>query len=580
MIVKNLLKRGLFFILIFILTNNFIMPTGFCINIAIYDFNMNNKNFYGNILFTPLDSTKTYLLNMNNQIVHIWNSNYFHGMGVHLFENGYILRSDMPYINPTFFKGGGITGRVELLNWEGDIIWEFELSNNQYCLHHDIEPLPNGNILMIVWETKTRPESIAAGRNPNLVTSNGMWPDYIIEVEPTGLSGGNIVWEWHVWDHLIQDFDNSKDNYGIISDHPELVDINCGELFPYNGDWNHINSIDYNEDLDQILLSIRNFGEIWVIDHSTTTEEAAGHSGGRYGKGGDLLYRWGNPINYGLGVSIGDQRLFRQHDARWIKSGCPGEGNILIFNNGNNRPGSYYSSVDEIIPPVDINGSYYLETDGIYGPKEPIWCYTDDDPTDFYAYYLGGAQRLPNGNTLICDGSSGRFFEVTPEKIIIWEYINPYPSLHLNDVFTIQFYPFLDNEEPDLDCEGSLQWIDVKRMETVYGIFSVQNIGTNESKLKWKIKDYPDWGVWSFYPESGENLSPEDNPINIQASVIIPNEKDKTFEGFITVENQENPNDYDVIPVFLKITRKININNINIERLLTRLNIEKTIFKA
>jgi hypothetical protein len=291
---------------------------------------------------------------------------------------------------------------------------------------------------MIAWEYKSKEEAIAAGRNPESIPMGELWPNHIIEVEPIGSSGGNIVWEWHSWDHLIQDYDPSKENYGVVGDHPELIDVNYGSgLFP---DWHHVNSVDYNEDLDQIILSVHNFDEIWVIDHSTTTEEAAGHTGGKSGKGGDILYRWGNPETYRAGDKD-DKKLFKQHDATWIKPGLPGEGNILVFNNGYGRPETDYSSVDEFIPPVDSSGNYLYQPGTAYGPEEPIWSYSAADPSEFFAINLAGAQRLPNGNTLICNGPHGIFFEVTKEKEKVWEYVNIYPGIIDNQVFKINRYP-------------------------------------------------------------------------------------------------------------------------------------------
>jgi hypothetical protein len=259
-------------------------------------------------------------------------------------------------------------------------------------------------------------EAISAGRNPNRLRSNTIWPDHIIEVEPVGSNGGNIVWEWHVWDHLIQDYDSTKENYGIVKNHPELIDLNFGTT---DADWNHINAVDYNEEFDQILLSVHNFNEIWVIDHSTTTEEAAGHIGGNSGKGGDLLYRWGNPQAYDAG-DANDQQYFGQHGANWIEKGCPGEGNILVFNNGGED--RRYSSVDEIVPPVDNSGNYEYEPGQAYGPDEALWIYTAENPSDMFSMTLSNAQRLPNGNTLICSANQGLFVEVTQEKEIVWTY--------------------------------------------------------------------------------------------------------------------------------------------------------------
>ena len=131
-----------------------------------------------------------------------------------------------------------------------------------------------------------------------------------------------------------------------------------------------MNSVDYNAALDQIVVSVHEFSEIWIIDHSTTTAEAAGHTGGRSGKGGDLLYRWGNPRVYRAGTKA-DQTLFAQHNAQWIPRGLPGEGHMLVFNNGGQRPDGSYSSVDELVLPVDGQGRYTREPGASYGPKKP-----------------------------------------------------------------------------------------------------------------------------------------------------------------------------------------------------------------
>jgi hypothetical protein len=300
---------------------------------------------------------------------------------------------------------------------------------------------------MTVWEIKNQKEISMAGCNPKKVQLKGLWTDYIIEVDPTKPDGENIVWEWHVWDHIVQEYDSTKGNYGIIKEHPELIDVNYRGLdrhYPhFVTDLVHISSIDYNEEFDQIIIGARNYNEIWIIDHNTTTKEAAGHTGGRYGKGGDLLYRWGNPKVYGAGDRK-DQQLFMHHDACWIESGCPGEGHITIFNNGIGRPGFDYSSVEEIIPPIDNDGNYYLKPGSSYGPKKPIWTYKHKFPLLTYAPFVCSAQRLPNGNTLICYGwYRGHFIEVTPEKQVVWRYFNkyPFPFLKINKVYKAHRYP-------------------------------------------------------------------------------------------------------------------------------------------
>ncbi len=403
---------------------------------------LNDENsFQGYTLFSPEYTTNTYLINNDGDIEKTWRRGNINGMASYLLDNGNLICTDISETNPYFpvTNLGGATGHVGIIGPYGENIWDFTYSNDQYRLHHDIEPLPNGNILMIAWEHKTEAEAIAAGRNPQKLTQGKLFPDHIIEVQPTGQTTGEIVWEWHVWDHLIQDHDPDKANYGVIRNHPELIDINYPESDP---DFTHINSIDYHPQLDQILLSVRYYNEIWVIDHSTTTEEAAGHSGGRYGKGGDLLYRWGNPAAYDAGTS-NDQQLFQQHDATWIPKGYPGEDNIILFNNNHEKIDEhnpnlrFYSSVDEIIPPIDNDG-HYFKVGAKYGPISPTWTYTADNIYTFFSGHLSSAQRLPNGNTLICEGAKGKMFEITPDHNIVWEYTNTFGIP--NHVFHIHRY--------------------------------------------------------------------------------------------------------------------------------------------
>jgi hypothetical protein len=381
----------------------------------------------GYTLFAPKHFTSTYLINNKGQLIHQWQgSKYEPGQSVYLLENGHLLRSCMT--KGKLSTGGGEGGRIEEYDWDGNLVWELDFSTDFYMQHHDIRPLPNGNIILLAVEKKSYAEVIAAGFNPAKlqpeVQQKGMMlPDCVYEIKPTPPSGGSIVWEWHVWDHLVQDFDPSKSNYGIIRDHPELIDAaGDGKNLPIF--WNHMNSIDYNPDLDQIALSVRGNSEVWIIDHSTSSAEATGHRGGKRGMGGDLLYRWGNPLAYGMGT-VSDQQFYQQHDAEWVRSGCPGAGNITVFNNGLNRS---YSSIDEITPPMDANGGYLRSSGTAFGPARLTWTYTATPPSALYAEAISGAQRLPNGNTLIDDGTHGTFIEVTSSGTTVWKYICPVVS--------------------------------------------------------------------------------------------------------------------------------------------------------
>ena len=376
----------------------------------------------GYTLFPPGFYTSSYLINDAGNLIHSWPSAYQPGQSAYLAENGHLYRSVM--LQNSVFNIGGTGGGVQEFDWDGTLLWSYTYSTTLHCQHHDFEILPNGNVLMIAWEYKSQSDAVAAGRNPTLISAQGLWPDHVVEVQPSGTTNGTIVWEWHLWDHLVQDYSSGKANYGNVTNSPQLVDINYNARAS-DTDWIHCNAIHYNPTFNQILISAHNLSEVWVIDHSTTTTQAAGHTGGNSSKGGDLLYRWGNPAAYRRGTAA-DKKLFGQHDAQWIATNCPGAGNILVFNNGPGRTGgTNYSTVDEFIPPVDASGNYTLASGTAYSPTSLAWTYKAPTPTNFFSEAISGAQRLPNGNTLICNGLSGIFFEVTSNGATVWQYVNP-----------------------------------------------------------------------------------------------------------------------------------------------------------
>lgn len=429
----------------------------------------------GYVLFSPYTGTKTFLMDKDGNIVHEWTGELSATLNGYLLENGHLIRMERDVDFPVF-AAGGLGGRLREYDWDGNLVWDFEYANDKVVMHHDLEVLPNGNILAISFESISVEEAIAAGKDPKTIAKAGIWPDKIIEIKPTKPFGGEIVWEWRMWDHLIQDFDASKTNYGVISEHPERIDVNIKNdvdfppftpeevehlkeigVFSTNftadnlaSDISHANSVAYNPELDQIAISIKHFGEVFIIDHSTTIEEAKGSTGGKWGKGGDLLYRWGNPTNYGRGTEA-DRKLFNQHDLKWIRSDYPGGNNFLVFNNdiadpNNTMPSPLgammskqspdpevsiaeignYSAVFEFTLPMKSPGTYDFVADGTFGPSEMTWEYISPDKYTFYSPIMSCAQRLKNGNTLITQGINGRIFEVTPDKKIVWEYWNPY----------------------------------------------------------------------------------------------------------------------------------------------------------
>jgi len=429
-----------------------------------------DRSFPGFNLVFPHNQSTVFLLNNCGQFVQSWTdeANFRPGNAVYLREDGTLLKTKREAdsnLDPIWFGGGGEI--VEIRGWDNSLLWSFSLNDSLARLHHDVTPLPNGNILMIAWELRTREEAIMAGRDPDLLTDDDLLPEYIFEMDP---AQDSIVWEWRVWDHLIQDYDGNKENFGVVHDHPELIDLNFDTN---NGirDWLHCNAIDYNAELDQIMLCIPTFGEVWIIDHSTTSVEAAGHSGGRSGRGGDLLYRWGNPQTYRQGDAE-DQILFFPHDAHWVdrnlKVDHPDYGKILIFNN---RINELYSTVELLNPIFDSSvWNYSFSEDSLWWSIRPDKTIMHPDTFSLHSTAVSSAQILNNENILILSGRTGYAFELTPDGSVVWEYKVPLAAgkpvaqgdtLATNQNFTFRLnrYPedFAAFENRDLSSRGFIE---------------------------------------------------------------------------------------------------------------------------
>jgi len=377
----------------------------------------------GYTLFRPMGipaGGPVYLINNAGNPVHKWTKPLPTRPGGEVFlrlrENGeLVLTTDIG---------------AHAIDWDGGVVWEID-SEGLWFGHHECVELPNGNLLLPGFIEKTRAEAENAGFNVIGADACQRGPlevlrvDNLWEVAPTDPEcgfkcGWEVVWNWNLWDHIVQDDNYSKLNYVTnIADHPGKVDIGyddpaggvCSQYIQGAWTFGRYNALSYNAKRDEIVMSASLFNEIQIIDHSIPSSE--------------LIYRWGNPYAYGAGDPFvdadnrGDQKLSFQHRAHWIAPGLPGKGNILIFNNGQDWGDS---SVIEIKPPRN----YKRKRGQPFGPKKPKWQYDEyDTPGSFFAPFISSAQRLPNGNTLINDGPAGYFFEVKRKGDKVWEYINP-----------------------------------------------------------------------------------------------------------------------------------------------------------
>ncbi len=377
----------------------------------------------GYTLIYPHNQNRAMLLNACGEVVHDWTMEESRRPGntSYLQPNGDIIMTSRPAAvgDDAIWAGGG-GASIERRNWDNEVLWSFNANNDSVRLHHDITVTPEGNVIAICWEAIDSLECIANGRNPELLEGGVLWSDKLIELQPNGMGGADIVWEWRAWDHLVQDFDSTKANYGVVADNQHLIDVNYGSIGNQPRDWHHMNAIDYFPFYDtagQIILSVPTFNEVWVIWHD-------------YQFSDDLIWRWGNPAAYQRGDST-DQKLFYQHDIHWGNGLGVNPGNtdftkFFVFNNRvpNTDSAGTHSEVAVIAPIFDeYDGGYaFNTTTGRWGPEDFQWTYTQPG---LNSSGLSSFQRLGNGGNLICNGRTGELFEITAEGETAWQYRTP-----------------------------------------------------------------------------------------------------------------------------------------------------------
>jgi len=359
------------------------------------------RTYNGYTIFAPLagdrsmgGETVVYLIDMHGKPLHKWKVDYKPGQYGILLPDGTLLYGGATHCRVE--RDGRILhednrwgGILQEINWRGEVIWSYR---NDF-MHHDYDRMPNGNNLVMVFEPLPEGHPLYQ-----------MWADAFLEVTPKG----KVVWEWHCSDQM------NPDEYKI--DHESLRMIGRPQAGPRPGpssgpqrtqsgpsrEWTHGNSVDYLpkgnsfNGRESILTSFRHISTVMIIDKKTK----------------EITWSWGRG------------EIMLQHDATLLENG-----NILIFDNGVPQRGS---KVVEVNPKTNtIEWEYKAK--------------------GFFSGFISGAQRLPNGNTLICEGATGRIFEVTPEKEIVWEYRNPYGEMlrGLRAVFRAYRYGSEDIKWPE-----------------------------------------------------------------------------------------------------------------------------------
>jgi hypothetical protein len=385
-----------------------------------------DKSYDGYHLLFPANQPNVYMLNTCGEVVHTWTDDqtFVPTTMAYLTPQGKLVKQKRKRdfsMDRIWSGGGGST--IEIRDWDNTLEWTFTLNDSLRRIHHDVEIMPNGNILALVWTYISRPQYTAMGRDTSKFKEAAIYGEQIIEIDP---KTSQIVWQWNLADHIIQEYDATKPNYGVVADHPERININYASDAT-GASWIHLNAIDFNADLNQIIVSSPMFSEFWIIDHSTTTAQAATSTGGLSNVGGDLMYRWGNLSTYNK-APLSSRKLNFQHNVHWLEDFLPNThpkyGQISVFNN---RFAMGQSRVHHLVTPWDMYEWKYKKTpQGTWGPDTVLNTFNHPIAGKLNSPIVSSAQLLPNNNQLILSGNLGYAFELTPNNEVVWEYIVPY----------------------------------------------------------------------------------------------------------------------------------------------------------
>jgi hypothetical protein len=357
----------------------------------------------GYILAIENGKKTCYLMDHLGQKLRTWNFELPLGQDAELAPDGSLyglFQVPDPNKDMTF---GGKSGLVRKINTLNQVVWEFKISSDNEITHHDLELLPNGNLLVLVWQRIHKEEAAQLG----YISDHDLFVEKVVEINP---DLDEIVWEWNSWDHIVQNKTPDHPSFGEPVDHKNKIDIMYNYQSDYHrfieiGDIMHANGLAYLPELDLIAISVNFYNEVWFIDHSISKAEARGSIGGRFNVGGDLVYRLGNPTAYGFSSP---KLLDFNHHPSFVRSD-KGNGLLLFNNNGAERRSK---AMEFELPsfsgiPVEIGPSPKL-----------VFEYSNDE---MFFEIVGGAVRLPNGNTLICEGDFG-FWEVNSAGQLLWKY--------------------------------------------------------------------------------------------------------------------------------------------------------------